>query len=97
MDASVIGLKNVPDEDTHRYGIIDPLEMNGNLHQVKNLVEKPKHGTAPSNMAIIGRYILTPEIFDFLGKHNIGAGEEIQLTDAIQELNKIQKSFCFRN
>src|SRR5699024_1801481 len=55
VDASVIGLKNVPDEDTHRYGIIDPLEMNGNLHQVKNLVEKPKHGTAPSNMAIIGR------------------------------------------
>ncbi|MGP4106100.1 UTP--glucose-1-phosphate uridylyltransferase GalU [Virgibacillus sp. L01] len=92
--SSVIGVKNVPEEDTHRYGIIDPLKKLGQSHQVKSFVEKPKQGTAPSNMAIIGRYILTPEIFDYLGKQNIGAGGEIQLTDAIQELNKIQRVFA---
>src|SRR5699024_12680098 len=92
--ASVIGVHTVSDEETHRYGIIDPLDKFGNLHQVKNFVEKPEQGTAPSNMAIIGRYILTPEIFDFLGQQKIGAGGEIQLTDAIQELNKIQRVFA---
>ncbi len=92
--SSVIGVKNVPAEDTHRYGIIDPLKKLGQSHQVKSFVEKPKQGTAPSNMAIIGRYILTPEIFDYLGKQNIGAGGEIQLTDAIQELNKVQRVFA---
>ncbi|MBP1948794.1 UTP--glucose-1-phosphate uridylyltransferase GalU [Virgibacillus litoralis] len=92
--SSVIGVKNVPFEETHRYGIIDPLKKLGNSHQVKSFVEKPKQGTAPSNMAIIGRYILTPEIFDFLEKQHVGAGGEIQLTDAIQELNKIQRVFA---
>lgn len=92
--SSVIGVKQVPEADTHRYGIIDPLKKLGNSHQVKSFVEKPKQGTAPSNMAIIGRYILTPEIFDFLEKQHVGAGGEIQLTDAIQELNKIQRVFA---
>ncbi|MFB4167167.1 UTP--glucose-1-phosphate uridylyltransferase GalU [Virgibacillus sp. JSM 102003] len=92
--SSVIGVKNVPVEDTHRYGIIDPLKKVGQSHQVKSFVEKPKQGTAPSNMAIIGRYILTTEIFNYLGEQNIGAGGEIQLTDAIQELNKTQRVFA---
>ena len=62
--------------------------------QVKNFVEKPEQGTAPSNLAIMGRYILTPEIFMFLEKQETGAGGEIQLTDAIQKLNEIAKGIC---
>src|SRR5699024_4383726 len=77
------------------YGIVDPCTMEGRRYQVKEFVEKPKLGTAPSNLAIMGRYVLTPEIFDFLGKHEIGAGGEIQLTDAIQKLNEIQKVFAY--
>ncbi|MFD2760949.1 UTP--glucose-1-phosphate uridylyltransferase GalU [Lentibacillus juripiscarius] len=93
--SAIIGVKSVPDDETHRYGIIDSQEKEGGLQQVKNLVEKPKQGTAPSNMAIIGRYILTPKIFDFLDQQKIGAGGEIQLTDAIQELNKTQSVHAY--
>ncbi|GAA0604869.1 UTP--glucose-1-phosphate uridylyltransferase GalU [Virgibacillus siamensis] len=93
-NSSIIGVKKVPETETHRYGIIDPLEKFDKLHQVKSFVEKPEKGTAPSDLAIIGRYILTPEVFDFLEDQKIGAGGEIQLTDAIQELNKIQRVFA---
>lgn len=93
--SSVIGVKRVPEDETHRYGIIDPLERYGRSLQVRNFVEKPKPGTAPSDLAIIGRYIFTPEIFMFLDKHEIGAGGEIQLTDAIQKLNLIQRVFAY--
>ncbi|MED3622526.1 UTP--glucose-1-phosphate uridylyltransferase GalU [Neobacillus thermocopriae] len=94
--SSVIGVQQVPDSETHRYGIIDPLEQQGRRYQVRQFVEKPKPGTAPSNLAIIGRYVLTPEIFMFLERQEIGAGGEIQLTDAIQMLNKIQRVFAFQ-
>ena len=67
----------------------------GRSYQVRNFVEKPKQGTAPSNLAIIGRYIFTPEIFMFLDKQEVGAGGEIQLTDAIQKLNEIQRVFAY--
>ncbi|OXB93137.1 UTP--glucose-1-phosphate uridylyltransferase GalU [Parageobacillus galactosidasius] len=93
--SSVIGVKRVPDEETHRYGIIDPLEQHGRRYQVRQFVEKPAPGTAPSNLAIMGRYILTPEIFLFLEKQEVGAGGEIQLTDAIQKLNEIQRVFAY--
>ncbi|NUK29897.1 UTP--glucose-1-phosphate uridylyltransferase GalU [Parageobacillus sp. VR-IP] len=93
--SSVIGVKQVPDEETHRYGIIDPLEQHGRRYQVRQFVEKPAPGTAPSNLAIMGRYILTPEIFLFLEKQEVGAGGEIQLTDAIQKLNEIQRVFAY--
>jgi UTP--glucose-1-phosphate uridylyltransferase len=93
--SSVIGVKRVPESDTHRYGIIDPLESEGRTFQVNNFIEKPAPGTAPSNLAIIGRYILNPEIFMFLEKQELGAGNEIQLTDAIQKLNKIQRVFAY--
>ena len=63
---SVIGVQEVPENVTHRYGIIDPLEKQGRRYEVRQFVEKPKQGTAPSNLAIMGRYILTPEIFDYL-------------------------------
>ncbi|RDU37958.1 UTP--glucose-1-phosphate uridylyltransferase [Neobacillus piezotolerans] len=93
--SSVIGVQRVPESETYRYGIIDPLEEHNRRYQVRQFVEKPKQGTAPSNLAIIGRYILTPEIFMFLDKQEIGAGGEIQLTDAIQNLNEIQRVFAY--
>ncbi|TWI57921.1 UTP--glucose-1-phosphate uridylyltransferase GalU [Halalkalibacter nanhaiisediminis] len=93
--SSVIGIQSVPSRETHRYGIIDPVSQDGRRYEVKNFVEKPITGTAPSNLAIMGRYILTPEIFMFLNKQEIGAGGEIQLTDAIQKLNQIQRVFAY--
>lgn len=92
---SIIGVQNVPNEETNRYGIIDPSFQDGRLYQVENFVEKPALGTAPSNLAIMGRYILTPEIFSFLDQQEAGAGGEIQLTDAIQKLNQIQQVFAY--
>jgi UTP--glucose-1-phosphate uridylyltransferase len=93
--SSVIGVQQVPDNETHRYGIIDPSIQTGRRYQVENFVEKPKHGTAPSNLAIMGRYVLRPEIFMFLDKQETGAGGEVQLTDAIQQLNNIQRVFAY--
>ncbi|MBM7690773.1 UTP--glucose-1-phosphate uridylyltransferase [Peribacillus deserti] len=93
--SSVIGVQTVPDCETHRYGIIEPSVKEGRRYQVENLVEKPVAGTAPSNLAIMGRYVLTPEIFMFLEQQETGAGGEIQLTDAIQKLNQIQRVFAY--
>ncbi|MBT2689215.1 UTP--glucose-1-phosphate uridylyltransferase GalU [Bacillus sp. ISL-47] len=93
--SSVIGVQTVSEEETHRYGIIDPIAQVGRRYQVNNFVEKPKQGTAPSNLAIMGRYILNPEIFMFLEQQELGAGGEIQLTDAIQKLNQIQRVFAY--
>lgn len=92
---SVIGVQTVPKEETNRYGIIDPSFQDGRLYQVENFVEKPALGTAPSNLAIMGRYILTPEIFSMLDQQEAGAGGEIQLTDAIQQLNQTQQVFAY--
>ncbi|MEK3888440.1 UTP--glucose-1-phosphate uridylyltransferase GalU [Bacillus sp. FSL K6-3431] len=93
--SSVVGVQQVPEEETHRYGIVDPGTIEGRRYEVNNFVEKPQKGTAPSNLAIMGRYILTPEIFTFLDKQEIGAGGEIQLTDAIQKLNELQKVYAY--
>jgi len=92
---SVIGVQQVEDHQTHRYGIIDPLSQVGRTYEVRNFVEKPVAGTAPSNLAIMGRYILTPEIFNFLDMQETGAGGEIQLTDAIQYLNELQTVYAY--
>ncbi|MED3834992.1 UTP--glucose-1-phosphate uridylyltransferase GalU [Peribacillus frigoritolerans] len=93
--SSVIGVQTVPKNETNRYGIIDPSEQYGRRYQVNNFVEKPSIGTAPSSLAIMGRYILTPQIFMFLEQQEKGAGGEIQLTDAIQKLNEIQRVFAY--
>ncbi len=93
--SSVVGVQTVSDEETERYGIVDPRSKEGRLYEVDHFEEKPKRGTAPSNLAIMGRYVLTPEIFTFLGKHKIGAGGEIQLTDAIQMLNEKEKVYAY--
>jgi UTP--glucose-1-phosphate uridylyltransferase len=92
---SIIGVQMVNEHETHRYGIVDPSGQNGRLYQVRNFVEKPPKGTAPSNLAIMGRYILNPRIFELLDEQEIGAGGEIQLTDAIQKLNLEQPVFAY--
>ncbi|RPF54200.1 UTP--glucose-1-phosphate uridylyltransferase GalU [Aquisalibacillus elongatus] len=92
---SVIGVQTVPDGETVRYGIIDPLDQDGRLYRVNNFVEKPALGQEPSNLAIMGRYVLNPEIMDFLGQHKIGASNEIQLTDAIQMLNEKEAVYAY--
>ncbi|WP_215193290.1 UTP--glucose-1-phosphate uridylyltransferase GalU [Exiguobacterium sp. s95] len=93
--SSVIGVQQVAAEHTHRYGIIDPIEQIGNRYHVRQFVEKPPQGTAPSNMAIIGRYILTPAIFTYLETQQAGSGGEIQLTDAIEHLNGIEDVYAY--
>ncbi|WP_152657627.1 UTP--glucose-1-phosphate uridylyltransferase GalU [Oceanobacillus sp. CFH 90083] len=93
--SSIVGVQQVPEEDTSRYGIVDPRTTEGRRYMVNNFVEKPKQGTAPSNLAIMGRYVFNPEIFQFLDKQQIGAGGEIQLTDAIQMLNEIQPVYAY--
>jgi len=95
IGSSVIGVQTVDDLQTHRYGIVDPIEKIGDLYKVKRFVEKPKKGTAPSNLAIMGRYLLTPEIFGLLENQETGAGGEIQLTDAIQKLNEVSEVYAF--
>jgi UTP--glucose-1-phosphate uridylyltransferase len=94
-NSSVIGVQTVEDHQTHRYGIVDPTISEGRRYQVDTFVEKPAPGTAPSNLAIMGRYVLTPEIFNFLEKQESGAGGEIQLTDAIQSLNKLENVYAY--
>lgn len=86
---SVIGVQKVSDEEVNRYGIIDPASEEGRLMSVQRFIEKPSIHEAPSNYGIVGRYILSPLIFDFLEDQRIGAGGEIQLTDAIERLNQI--------
>ncbi len=96
-DSPVIGVKEVSASETHRYGIIAPSEIDGSLMKVDHFVEKPEPGQAPSNFAIMGRYVLTPEIFRLLTEQEPGAGGEIQLTDAIEKLNALRpvQAFAF--
>jgi UTP--glucose-1-phosphate uridylyltransferase len=97
---SVVAVMEVPPEETSRYGVIaseptdDPLD-HGRLHRVTRLVEKPAPKDAPSNLGIIGRYVLTPKIFDKLEQTPRGSGGEIQLTDAIQALMEEQQVFAY--
>ena len=93
--ASTIAVMPVPHEEVSAYGVIAPQGegING-LYSVETFVEKPNPEDAPSDLAIIGRYLLTPEIFDLLEKQEPGAGNEVQLTDAIDALNKTQRVFA---
>lgn len=93
--SSVLAVMEVPHEDTSKYGIIEPEgEVEKGLYNVKSFVEKPTPDKAPSDLAIIGRYLLKPEIFDILANQEPGAGNEIQLTDAINTLNETQRVFA---
>lgn len=91
-DASVIGVQQVPEQDVSKYGVVsfDKSKNMGNVFAVNDLVEKPGVSEAPSNYAIMGRYVLTPGIFTILENQEPGAGGEIQLTDAIKRLNEQQ-------
>ncbi|NMX24711.1 UTP--glucose-1-phosphate uridylyltransferase GalU [Streptococcus sanguinis] len=93
--ASTIAVMQVPHDEVSSYGVISPQGegVNG-LYSVETFVEKPKPEDAPSDLAIIGRYLLTPEIFEILENQTPGAGNEIQLTDAIDTLNKTQRVFA---
>lgn len=80
---SILGVERIPTADTASYGIVDFSPLSARLHRVNGIVEKPQPEAAPSDMAVVGRYILTPQIFDLLEQVRPGAGGEIQLTDAI--------------
>jgi UTP--glucose-1-phosphate uridylyltransferase len=82
---SIVAIQEVPREETRNYGVIDGTEIEPGLYRVTRMVEKPAPADAPSNLAIIGRYILTPDIFGILRSTRPGKGGEIQLTDAILE------------
>jgi UTP--glucose-1-phosphate uridylyltransferase len=86
VGGNLICAEEVPDDQTHRYGIITPGTRDGALTEVKGLVEKPAPGTAPSNLSVIGRYILQPEVMRVLDGQEKGAGGEIQLTDAMAQM-----------
>lgn len=86
VGGTVIAVMEVPENETHRYGIVDPGPAAGALTQVKGFVEKPKAGTAPSRLAAVGRYLIEPECMALLAEGKRGAGGEIQLTDALAQL-----------
>ena len=96
-NSSVVAIQSVPESDVSKYGIIKPKggNLEPNLFYIDSLVEKPAKEDAPSNFAIMGRYVLRPEIFDVLEKLPIGHGRELQLTDAINELNKRQAVLAY--
>lgn len=83
---NVISVLEVPEDHTHRYGIVAPGSVKGDATEVRGFVEKPQPGTAPSRLAAIGRYVLQPEVMDILDQGERGAGGEIQLTDALAKL-----------
>ncbi len=86
LGGSMVAVMDVPREHTSRYGILDPVSDDGRLVQVRGVVEKPKPAMAPSNLAIIGRYILDPQVLTYLERQERGAGGEIQLTDALADV-----------
>jgi UTP--glucose-1-phosphate uridylyltransferase len=88
MEGALIALQKVPKEETHQYGIIKGRRVGDRIYRVEEMVEKPQKGEAPSNLAIIGRYILPPQIFGILEKVSPDKKGEIQLTDGLKELNK---------
>jgi len=98
---SVVAVMDVPSDETRRYGVIDPVALDSDehgdprLYRVQGLVEKPEPARAPSSLAIIGRYVLTPKIFEKLEQTPRGAGGEIQLTDAIQALMVEQEVYAY--
>ncbi|MBU1171772.1 MAG: UTP--glucose-1-phosphate uridylyltransferase GalU [Proteobacteria bacterium] len=96
LRASMVAVMEVAPEETDKYGIISGKDIEDNVIQLDALIEKPKPSEAPSNLAIIGRYILTPEIFPILGQKKKGAGNEIQITDAMETLLKSQPIFGYR-
>ncbi|OBR66245.1 UTP--glucose-1-phosphate uridylyltransferase [Paenibacillus oryzae] len=94
-NSSVVAVMEVPWDQTHKYGIVD-IEQGKAIARVRDIVEKPAPGQAPSNYAVVGRYVLSPAIFDLLEKAQPGKGGEIQLTDSLQELNRLESLTAMR-
>jgi UTP--glucose-1-phosphate uridylyltransferase len=92
---SILGVQQVQKEDVSKYGIINGMHIEDRIYKVKDLVEKPKVSDAPSNIAILGRYIITPTIFDYLETQGEGAGGEIQLTDSLKRLVKDEAIYAY--
>ena len=95
MGGAVIAIQKVPKSETHLYGIIRGKKVRARIYSVEEMIEKPRQGTAPSNLAIIGRYILPPEIFDSLEKVQPDGKGEIQLTNGLRELGKEMPVFGY--
>ncbi len=93
--SSILGVQTVERKDVNKYGIVDGIQLENRVYEVKDMIEKPPIDVAPSNVAVLGRYIITPQIFDFLEKQEVGAGGEIQLTDALNKLAKVEKVYAY--
>jgi len=96
LRASMAAVMEVEKDQTDKYGILDAHQVEDDIFRIDDMVEKPAPDKAPSNLAIIGRYILTPKIFEYLGKKEAGAGGEIQLTDAMKTLLKEQPIYGYK-
>ena len=94
-NTSILGVQEVAKEDNSKYGILDVKPIEDRVYKVKDMVEKPKVEEAPSNMAILGRYIITPAIFDILENQEPGKGGEIQLTDALKTLGQQEAIYAY--
>lgn len=92
---SILGVQTVAKEDVNKYGIVDGIHIEDRVYKVKKLVEKPAVEEAPSNVAILGRYIITPQIFDVLANTQPGKGGEIQLTDALETLIENEAMYAY--
>jgi len=93
---SVLGVEEVPHDETDKYGIVETRGAPAKVSQIRGIIEKPKPSVAPSNLAVVGRYVLTPAIFAHLEKIGQGAGGEIQLTDGIARLLKKEPVYAYR-
>ncbi|MGL5677041.1 MAG: UTP--glucose-1-phosphate uridylyltransferase GalU [Cellulosilyticaceae bacterium] len=92
---SILGVQTVEPENVNKYGIVAGKQIADRMYTVEDMVEKPKREEAPSNVAVLGRYIITPAIFEYLEKQEAGAGNEIQLTDALCKLAKEEKMYAY--
>ncbi len=94
-NASILGVQSVPESEVNKYGIVSGEQIADRMWKVNDMVEKPKREEAPTNVAVLGRYIITPEIFTHLENTKPGAGGEIQLTDALKTLAKEQEMYAY--
>ena len=94
-NASILGVQSVPESEVSKYGIVSGEQVADRMWKVNDMVEKPKREEAPTNVAVLGRYIITPEIFTHLENTKPGAGGEIQLTDALKTLAKEQDMYAY--
>ncbi len=94
-ESTILGVQTVAEDQVNKYGIVQGAQVSDRMYTVENMVEKPKIGEAPSNVAVLGRYIITPAIFPLLEKQEAGAGGEIQLTDALCKLAGQEKMYAY--